>query len=238
MADTQPQQRYEIGMVGLGVMGRNLLLNMADHGFSVAGYDKDPIKVEALRKESADRDICGAENINDFIGLLRPPCAVMMLVPGGPKEAYERVRPVFEAAAAKVSGDPCVSRLGPGSAGHFVKMVHNGIEYGVMQLIAETYDLMKRSLGLDNDELQNLPLDPEIRRKVLDNEEKLRHIVCTAAELGVPVPGFMTALGYLDRCRSAWLPMNLIQAQRNYFGAHAYERIDAKGTFHTKWEKS
>ena len=172
MADTQPQQRYEIGMVGLGVMGRNLLLNMADHGFSVAGYDKDPIKVEALRKESADRDICGAENINDFIGLLRPPCAVMMLVPagapvdsvindllahvqpgdciidagnshfkdtnlharnltekgiqfmgvgvsggeegarhgpsimpGGPKEAYERVRPVFEAAAAKVSGD-------------------------------------------------------------------------------------------------------------------------------------
>jgi 6-phosphogluconate dehydrogenase len=305
MADTQPQQRYEIGMVGLGVMGRNLLLNMADNGFSVAGYDKDPIKVEALRKESADRDICGAENINDFIGLLRPPCAVMMLVPagapvdsvindllahvqpgdliidagnshfkdtnlharnltekgiqfmgvgvsggeegarhgpsimpGGPKEAYERVRPVFEAAAAKVSGDPCVSRLGPGSAGHFVKMVHNGIEYGVMQLIAETYDLMKRSLGLNNDELQNLPLDPEIRRKVLDNEEKLRHIVCTAAELGVPVPGFMTALGYLDRCRSAWLPMNLIQAQRDYFGAHTYERIDAKGTFHTKWEKS
>ena len=70
MAETQPQQRYEIGMVGLGAMGRNLLLNMADHGFSVAGYDKDPIKVEALRKESADRDICGAENINDFIGLL------------------------------------------------------------------------------------------------------------------------------------------------------------------------
>ena len=73
MTNMQPQQQYEIGMVGLGVMGRNLVLNMADHGFSVAGYDKDPGKVEALRKESADRDICGAENINDFIGLLRQP---------------------------------------------------------------------------------------------------------------------------------------------------------------------
>ena len=201
MRDTQPQQRYEIGMVGLGVMGRNLVLNMADHGFSVAGYDKDPTKVEALRKESAERNIRGAANIDDFIALLRQPRAVMMLVPagapvdsvikdllphldkgdliidagnsyfkdtdvrarnlaakgiqflgvgvsggeegarhgpsimpGGPKEAYERVRPVFEAAAAKVNGDPCVTWLGPGSAGHFVKMVHNGIEYGVMQL--------------------------------------------------------------------------------------------------------
>jgi 6-phosphogluconate dehydrogenase len=207
-------------MVGLGVMGRNLLLNMADHGFSVAGYDKDPGKVEALRKESTSENICGADNISDFIDLLRPPRAVMMLVPagapvdsviedllphldkgdliidagnsyfkdtnlrarnlagkgisflgvgvsggedgarhgpsimpGGPKEAYERVRPVFEAAAAKVKGEPCVSWLGPGSAGHFVKMVHNGIEYGVMQLIAETYDLMKRGLGLNDNEL-------------------------------------------------------------------------------------
>jgi len=84
MKNMQPQQRYEIGMVGLGVMGRNLLLNMADHGFSVAGYDKDLSKVEALRKESADRDIRGADNIHDFIGLLRPPRAVMMLVPAGP----------------------------------------------------------------------------------------------------------------------------------------------------------
>ena len=174
---------------------------MADHGFSVAGYDKDQAKVEALRQESEDRDIRGAADIKEFIALLRRPRAVMMLVPagapvdsvikdllphldkgdliidagnsyfkdtdlrartlaakgiqflgvgvsggeegarhgpsimpGGPKEAYERVRPVFEAAAAKVNGDPCVTWLGPGSAGHFVKMVHNGIEYGVMQL--------------------------------------------------------------------------------------------------------
>ncbi len=80
---TMKRQDYEIGMIGLGVMGRNLLLNMADHGFSVAGYDKDPSKVEALRQESKERDIRGAENIQEFIGLLRPPRAVIMLVPAG-----------------------------------------------------------------------------------------------------------------------------------------------------------
>ena len=213
-------QQYEIGMVGLGVMGRNLVLNIADHGFSVAGYDKDAAKVDTLRQESKERDVRGAADIKEFVGLLRRPRAVMMLVPagppvdsvindllahlqpgdliidggnsyfkdtdvrarnltakgiqflgvgvsggekgarhgpsimpGGPKEAYERVRPVFEAVAAKVNGDPCVTYLGPGSAGHFVKMVHNGIEYGVMQLLAETYDLMKRGLGMNDDEM-------------------------------------------------------------------------------------
>lgn len=77
------------------------------------------------------------------------------IMPGGPKEAYEWVRPVFEAVAAKVNGDPCVTWLGPESAGHFVKMVHNGIEYRMMQLLAETYDLMKRGLGLNDDELHD-----------------------------------------------------------------------------------
>ena len=78
-------QRDEIGMIGLGVMGRNLLLNMADHGFSVAGYDKDPGQVEALRKESAGNATSTARpNIKEFIGLLRRPRAVMMLVPAGP----------------------------------------------------------------------------------------------------------------------------------------------------------
>jgi 6-phosphogluconate dehydrogenase len=474
MTNKQPQQRYEIGMVGLGVMGRNLVLNMADHGGEVAGYDKDQNKVEALRKESAERNIRGAANILDFIALLRNPRAIMMLVPagapvdsvikdllphldkgdliidagnsyfkdtnlrardlaakgiqflgvgvsggeegarhgpsimpGGPKEAYERVRPVFEAAAAKVNGDPCVTWLGPGSAGHFVKMVHNGIEYAVMQLIAETYDLMKRGLGLNDDELHdvfsawnngelngylmeitghifskqdektgkrlideildvakqkgtgmwtsqsatelqvpiptidlavamrdlsmfakereqasaiyqrsmrrfnndrdtfltqlcralyaamivtyaqglallavasdkykyhldleavariwrggciiraalledicaafharrelpNLLLNPNLSHKVMEHEEDLRQVVCRAAESGVPAPGLMVSLGYLDAYRSDWLPANLTQAQRDYFGAHTYERIDAKGTFHTEWEK-
>jgi 6-phosphogluconate dehydrogenase len=83
MKNTQLQQWYEIGMVGLGVMGRNLVLNMADHGFSVAGYDKDSAKVEELRKQSAERNICGASDIKKFIALLRKPRAIMMLVPAG-----------------------------------------------------------------------------------------------------------------------------------------------------------
>ena len=184
---------------------------------------RTPAKVEALQKESAGNDIHAVANIQDFVGLLRRPRAVMMLVPagppvdsvigdllphlekgdliidagnsyfkdtnlrarnltahgiqflgvgvsggeegarhgpsimpGGPKEAYERVRPLLEAIAAKVNGDACVAYLGPGSAGHFVKMVHNGIEYAVMQLLAETYDLMKRGLGLSDDELRDV----------------------------------------------------------------------------------
>jgi 6-phosphogluconate dehydrogenase len=216
-------QHYEIGMVGLGVMGRNLVLNMADHGFPVAGYDKDEAKVKALRQEAGQRDARGAADTKEFLALLRRPRAIMMLVPagaavdsvikdllphlekgdliidagnsyfkdtdvrardlavkdikflgvgvsggeegarhgpsimpGGPKEAYERVRSVFEAAAAKVNGDPCVTWLGPGSSGHFVKMVHNGIEYGIMQLIAETYDLMKRGWGMNDDEVHEI----------------------------------------------------------------------------------
>src|ERR1019366_3399070 len=83
MRNTQTQQQSEIGMVGLGVMGRNLLLNMADHGFSVAGYDKDAAKAEALRQEAAEHNIGSAANILDFIALLRKPRAIMMLVPAG-----------------------------------------------------------------------------------------------------------------------------------------------------------
>jgi 6-phosphogluconate dehydrogenase len=474
MKNTQPQQRYEIGMVGLGVMGRNLVLNMADHGSAVAGYDKDQTKVASLQKESVERNICAAANVTDFIALLRKPRAIMMLVPagapvdsviedllphldkddliidagnsyfkdtdvrarnlaakgiqflgvgvsggeegarhgpsimpGGPKDAYERVRPVFEAAAAKVNGDPCVTYLGPGSAGHFVKMVHNGIEYGVMQLIAETYDIMKRGWGLNDDEvhevyalwnkgelngylveisshifskqdektgkrlideildvakqngtgmwtsqsamelqvptptidlavamrdlsvlakereqastiyqqsirrftgdrdtfltqlgralfagmiityaqgmallaaasdkynyhlnleavariwrggciiraalledisaafcarrdLPNLLLNPNLSRKLMEHQEDLRRVVSQASESGVPIPGLMVSLGYLDAYRSVWLPANLVQAQRDYFGSHTYERIDARGIFHTEWEK-
>ena len=204
-------------------MGRNLLLNMADHGFSVAGYDNDPDKVEALRKEAEKRDIHCTGNLQDFISSLRLPRAIILLVPagapvdsvinemlaylqkedliidsgnsyfkdtnlrtirlkekgilfmgmgisggeegarhgasimpGGLKEAYERVKPVLEAVAARVNGEPCVTYLGPLSAGHFVKMVHNGIEYGLMQLISETYALMKLVLGFSDDELQNI----------------------------------------------------------------------------------
>jgi len=467
------KQNYDIGMVGLGVMGRNLLLNMADHGFSVAGYDKDLNRVGALRTEAEGQEVWGAESLAEFIDLLRRPRSVMMLVPagapvdsvirdllphldqgdlivdggnshfsdtdlrqktmadkglhylgvgisggeagarhgpsmmpGGPYEAYERVRPIFEAVAAHVNGDSCVTYLGPGSAGHYVKMVHNGIEYGLMQLIAETYDLMKRGLNLTDDELHdiysqwnqtelqsylleitadifsqldkqtdkrlidvildeakqkgtgmwtsqnamelkqptptidlavamrdlsmvkaqretaaqlfegpphhfvgdrelfvsrlrqvlyagmvitfaqgmallqrasaayeyhlpladvariwrggciiraallddirsayleqpdlpNLLFAPKMAQAVMDRQEDLRTMVHYATDLGLPTPGLMASLAYLDAFRSAWLPANLIQAQRDYFGAHTYERVDERGVFHTQWD--
>jgi 6-phosphogluconate dehydrogenase len=465
---------YEIGMVGLGVMGQNLVMNMADHGFTVAGYDRDVAKVDSLSALSPASQVLGTKSVTEFVSSLHRPRKVMLLVPagppvdavietlrpflekgdliidagnsyykdtdiraetlqqsgisffgmgvsggeegarlgpslmpGGPKEDYERLRPLFEAIAAKVDTSPCVAYLGPNSAGHFVKMVHNGIEYGLLQVIAETYDLMKRGLGFDVDQLrdtflswnigelegyllgitgkifgtvdpktgkrlidviqdvakqngtgmwtsqcamelrvptptitlavgmrnmsiieeqrkaasillhrpihrfggdtpllleqlraalytatiityaegmavlaaaseklayhfnletiasiwregciirstfleeirraytenanlQNLLLDPKIGKIILANEEALRSIVCASARVGIPAPGFMTALSYLDAYRSASLPANLIQAQRDYFGAHTYERIDAKGTFHTNWEQ-
>src|SRR5664280_238928 len=223
MTDTDKRKQYEIGMVGLGVMGRSLLLNMADHGFSVAGDDKDLQKVEALRKEAEKRDIHCTTNLQEFISGLGLPRAIILLVPagapvdsvinelsphlqkddliidsgnsyfkdtdlrtirlkekgilfmgmgisggeegarhgasimpGGLKKSYERVKPILEAVAARVNGEPCVTYLGPLSAGHFVKMVHNGIEYGLMQLISETYALMKLLLGFRDDELKTI----------------------------------------------------------------------------------
>jgi 6-phosphogluconate dehydrogenase len=86
-------------------------------------------------------------------------------------------------------------------------------------------------------DLPNLLLDPNLARKVMEHQECLRQVVCRAAESGLPAPALMVSLGYLDAYRSIWLPANLIQAQRDYFGAHTYERIDAKGSFHTEWEK-
>ncbi|MEJ2261819.1 MAG: NADP-dependent phosphogluconate dehydrogenase [Anaerolineales bacterium] len=465
--------KFDIGMVGLGVMGRNFVLNMADHGFSVVGFDKDEDKVKALQEEAEDRDVSGVKDIQEFVAALRPPRAAMMLVPagapvdsvisdllphmeagdliidggnshftdtnrrakdltdkgihflgvgisggesgarhgpsmmpGGPERAYERVRPIFEAAAAKVNGDPCVTHLGPGSAGHYVKMVHNGIEYGIMQLISETYDLMKRGLGLKNEDihaafdswnraelnsylveitakifkvkdektgndlidmildqakqkgtgmwtsqdamdlqapvpnidiavamrhmsaikderraasrklseqrqkikadpvqflkhlraalyaamiltyaqglaqlkvasheylydldleavariwrggciirsalleefrksfksqpdLANLLLDAHLGQAVMGRREDLQAVVSAAAESRIPAPGMMLALAYLEAFSSEWLPANLIQAQRDFFGSHTYERIDQDGIFHTQWE--
>ncbi|HYW80622.1 MAG TPA: NADP-dependent phosphogluconate dehydrogenase, partial [Thermoguttaceae bacterium] len=87
-------------------------------------------------------------------------------------------------------------------------------------------------------DLPNLLLDGELATTVMANQEALRRVVCAAAELGVPALGLMTVLGYFDGYRSAWLPANVIQAQRDYFGAHTYERVDSKGTFHTQWEES
>jgi 6-phosphogluconate dehydrogenase len=210
---------YVFGMIGLGTMGRNLLLNMADHGFKVTGYDKDKAKVDAL----ATANVKGFTSVTEFVDSLRKPRAIMMLVPagkivddviqelvpllgkgdliidggnshftdtnrrveylkekqlhffgmgisggeegarkgpsmmpGGDPEAYKVVQDVFEAVAAKVNGEPCVTYIGPGASGHFVKMVHNGIEYGIMQLIAETYEILKKGLDLSDDKIHSL----------------------------------------------------------------------------------
>ncbi len=240
---------YALGMVGLGVMGRNLLLNMSDHGHSVIGYDLDASKARALAEESGSAMVAVARSMADMIGRLRRPRVVMMLVPagapvdsvigevtplleagdilidggnshfldttrrsdqlrgakvrylgigvsggergarhgpslmpGGPADAYDVVQRLLEDVAARVGTDPCVAYLGPGAAGHYVKMVHNGIEYGVMQLIAETYDLMKRSLGLSNDAIR------DAFRAWNDTELGSYLIEITAAILDTPDP--------------------------------------------------
>jgi 6-phosphogluconate dehydrogenase len=468
-------QGCDIGLIGLGVMGRNFVLNMADHGFSVAVYNRTTEKTkDFMDNEVGDRPIKAGFELKEFVGLLKKPRAVIMLVaagdpvdavirellplmesgdliidggnshftdtnrrvkflsgknmhffgmgisggeagarygpslmPGGSREMYDRVGPILEAAAAHVNGDPCCTYLGPGSAGHYVKMVHNGIEYGIMELIVETYDLMKRGLGLapqdlapiydawnkaelnsylveitakiftkkddrtgnflvdmildkakqkgtgmwtswDAMDLQsgtptidvavvmrdisgamaergaaskflggpvpnfsgdketfigqlrnalyasmiatyaqgmalllkasktynynldleavariwrggciiraalledirnaykakadlvNLLMDPHLGEEFLKRQTDLRNVVRVAATLGLPAPGFMVTLGYFDAYRSAFLPANLIQAQRDFFGSHQYERLDAEGSFHTEWEK-
>jgi 6-phosphogluconate dehydrogenase len=215
--------KYAFGMIGLGVMGRSLLLNMADHGFAVAGHDKDATKVSSLNDEAGDRAAKGFGDVKEFIQSLTTPRAIMMLVPagkivdavieeltpllekgdilidggnshftdtnrrveeleaiglhffgmgvsggeegarrgpsmmpGGDKQAYNVMKPIFEAIAAKVDGAPCVTYIGPGASGHFVKMVHNGIEYGIMQVIAETYEILRKGLKLDNDAIQKI----------------------------------------------------------------------------------
>ena len=215
-----PKQGCEIGVVGLGTMGRNLVLNFADRGFSVAIYNRTAEKTrEFMAREVGSHDIRPGYELKEFAGLLRKPRAMITMIsagepvdalirellpvlepgdllidggnshftdtnrrskflsakgilfmglgvsggeagarfgpslmPGGPREAYDRVGPILEAAAARVNGEPCVAYLGPGSAGHYVKMVHNGIEYGLMELLAESYDLMKRGLGLGPEE--------------------------------------------------------------------------------------
>lgn len=328
------------------------------------------------------------------------------IMPGGQKEAYDLVAPILQAISAKVNGDPCCTYIGPDGAGHFVKMVHNGIEYGDMQLIGESYFLLKNILGLSNDELhqvfsdwnqgeldsylieitrdiftkideetgkplvdmildkagqkgtgkwtsqnaldlgvplpiitesvfarfisamkdervqaskiltgptsgafsgnrkefieqvrqalyfskicsyaqgfaqmrvaseeygwdlkfgeiamiwrggciiraqflqkikdaydrdsqlKNLLLDPYFKDIADRYQDSLRNVIATAVMNGIPVPGFSAALSYYDSYRMKNLPANLLQAQRDYFGAHTYERVDKEGIFHTKW---
>lgn len=216
-------EKYKLGMIGLGTMGRNLLLNMADHGFPVAGYDKDNTKLDLLESEGKGKPVKGFHGINSFVDSLDSPKAIMMLVPagkavdavisdlqplltkgdiiidggnshftdttlrvkklseqglhffgmgvsggeegarngpsmmpGGDKVAFQYVQPILEAIAAKADGAPCVVYIGPGASGHFVKMVHNGIEYAIMQLISDTYEILRRGLQFSNSEIQKV----------------------------------------------------------------------------------
>ncbi|MEO6683658.1 MAG: NADP-dependent phosphogluconate dehydrogenase [Ginsengibacter sp.] len=212
---------YDFGMIGLGVMGSNLLLNMADNGFSVIGYDKDITKTELLKKSaSKDTIVEGVNSLEEMVARLKTPRKLMMLVPagnavesvlnelkpllskgdividgcnshytdtlrrlndlknegfhfmgigisggeegarrgpsimpGGDMEAYSKVAPILESISAKVQGEPCVAYLGKGAAGHYVKMVHNGIEYAIMQLLSECYDIMHHGLEMSNEEM-------------------------------------------------------------------------------------
>jgi 6-phosphogluconate dehydrogenase len=466
---------FKFGMIGLGVMGRNLLLNMADHGFAVVGFDLDSQKTALLESSaSPGTTVKGFNTLAEMVQALEKPRKMMMLVPagkpvddviqsllpllekgdividggnshytdtlrrvtymeekgfhfmgcgisggeqgartgpsimpGGDPEAYKDVQPILEAVAAKVNGEPCVAHLGKGAAGHYVKMVHNGIEYAIMQLISETYDLLHRGLGLDNDELHkiyknwndgelqsflveitrdiflkkddktgnrlvdmildkagakgtgkwtsqdamdlgvpipvidiavcmreisaykdertqaaalyktpssdipvpkevfiqqvqdalyfaviisyaqglaqlhvaskelamdipmpqvvkvwrggciirssllevfftafqknpalpNLLLEKDVAQLLHGKKQNLRNVIIHAIHMGYPVAGLMAALSYFDAYRSERMPTNLIQAQRDYFGAHTYQRIDEPGTFHTEWNK-
>jgi len=210
----------DIGMVGLGVMGRNIVLNLEEKGFSASAWDAWPEPVARFRKETEGKKVSCFEDLAQFVQSLRKPRRIVMLVkagdvvdktierllpllepgdmlvdagneyfknterraleleskkiryfgmgvsggeygarhgpsmmPGGDREAWEELKPILTKIAAQHADGPCVAYMGPGGAGHYVKMVHNGIEYGDMQLIAEAYDALKTLGGLDDDEL-------------------------------------------------------------------------------------
>src|SRR6201999_4498236 len=161
---SKTSDKYDFGMIGLGTMGRNLLLNMGDHGVKGAGFDKGDILIDGGNSHFTDTnrrvDELEAKGFHFFgmgisggeEGARNGPS----MMPGGDKDAYNVMKPILESIEAKVDDAPCVTYIGPGASGHFVKMVHNGIEYGIMQLIAEAYQLMKTGLGMSNDEMRDV----------------------------------------------------------------------------------
>ena len=468
---------YKMGVVGLGVMGSNLALNMERNGFPVAGYDLDAKKVRGLVEGPAKgRKLVGVESPADLMAALEKPRRILIMVPagapvdsaidhlkphlekgdilmdggnshfldtdrrslaleaegfrfvgmgvsggeegalrgpaimpGGQGDAWEAVAPILRAIAARAAdGAPCVAYMGPRGAGHYVKMVHNAIEYGDMQLIAEAYDILSRGAGIPADELHgifaewnqrelksylieitatilarkdeftgrplvemivdeaqqkgtgkwasqnafdvgapiptinaavesrilsslkaerviasrtlrgpsphyggdrkkleravekalyagkitsyaqglalmriasseygyglepgtiagiwragciiraellgkitqafvrtpaltNLLLDEEFRAAIEERQEDWRMVVQTAVGLGLPVPALSSSLSYFDAYRGERLPANLTQAQRDYFGAHTYRRVDREGVFHSHWTET
>jgi 6-phosphogluconate dehydrogenase len=437
----------DIGLIGLAVMGQNLVLNMNDHGYRVAVFNRTVSKVDDfIAHEAAGTQVVGAHSIAEFVQTLKKPRRAMLMVkagdtvdqviqeltphlekgdilidggnslysdttrrtkalaeqgilfvgtgvsggeegarhgpsimPGGNPAAWPHVKEIFQAIAAKVDdGTPCCDWVGEDGAGHYVKMVHNGIEYGDIQLICEAYQLLKDGPGLNagelhtvfaewnkgeldsyliditaqifakvdedgtplvekildaagqkgtgkwtaisaldtgtpvtligeavfarclsamkdervsaskilsgprrepvtdraafiedvrralycskmisyaqgymllreaakaeeaydkNPRLTNLLLDDFFSKTLNGYQDSWRRGIVRAIECGVPTPAFSTALSFYDGYRTARLPANLLQAQRDFFGAHTYERIDKpRGQFfHTNW---
>jgi 6-phosphogluconate dehydrogenase len=215
--------KQQFGVIGIGVMGRNLALNVESRGLSVSVYDRSRITTEELLLEVKEKNIVGTYSVEEFANSLELPRKILIMIaagkavdksieelipyiskgdilidggnsyfmdtirrseklqalgfnfigagvsggeegalkgpaimPGGQIDAYKMVEPIFKAIAAKVDGEPCCNYIGANGAGHYVKMVHNGIEYADMQLICEAYALLKRVLGLSNEQLHDV----------------------------------------------------------------------------------
>src|SRR6478736_3689459 len=168
----------DIAVIGLAVMGQNLILNMNDHGYTVVAFNRTVSKVdEFLAKEAKGTKVIGAHSLfEDTIrrtknveskGLLYIGTGVSggeegarrgpSIMPGGSVAAWPHVKEIFQKIAAKVEdGTPCCDWVGENGAGHYVKMIHNGIEYGDMQLICEAYNLMKTGLGMNADQMHEV----------------------------------------------------------------------------------
>jgi 6-phosphogluconate dehydrogenase len=468
--------KSDFGLIGLAVMGQNLVLNVESRGFQVSVYNRTTSVTEKFVADNPGRKLVACESLEDFVASLAKPRKIQIMVkagapvdaviaqlspllergdiiidggnslytdterrdaelaakglrfigagvsggeegalkgpsimPGGPASTWEVMKPIFESIAAKVDGEPCVTHIGPGGAGHYVKMIHNGIEYGDMQLICEAYNIFqaagfsaaemaaifekwnqgdlesyliqitskifaqtdpktgkpivdvivdkagqkgtgqwtllnavdnavvistinaavearilssqrrqrlaastqlqgpdsgaampraeretlvakvhdalyaskiisyaqgldliktmgeKKGWGLDlgriaaiwrggciirarflnriteayrrDPQLANLMLDSFFKDILSRTQQNWRDVVALAVRHGIPVPAFSASLGYYDSYRSARLPANLLQAQRDFFGAHTYERLDAPEgeMFHTDW---
>ncbi len=280
-----------IGVIGLAVMGRNLVLNLADNGFRVAVYNRTWGRTEDfLAGDASGREITGARTLEKFVASLEAPRVILLMVkagkpvdavidqllpllspgdiivdggnshypdterryhalkqqglrflgmgisggeegarhgpslmPGGDPEAWPLVREMFQAIAAKADGEPCCQWVGEGGAGHYVKMVHNGIEYGDMQLIAEAWQLMRAALDVDNDFLADVfarwnegVLDSYLieitshilRVKDADGSWRVDHILDSAGQKGT---GKWTAIDALEQ----GIPLTLIDAAVN-----------------------
>src|SRR5882724_4489376 len=280
----------QFGVIGLGVMGENLALNIEDHGFSVAVWNLETEWVDRFLQKNSGRKLQGTKTLQEFVqSLARPRRMLIMikagdpvdmtlaklapllepgdividggnswfkdtqrreaelkkknlnffgmgvsggeegarfvpsLMPGGARDAYDRVAPVLQSIAAKTDSGPCVTYVGPDGAGHFVKMVHNGIEYGDMQLIAEAYDILRQALNLSAPELADIfaewnrgplasflieitaqiytAIDPETKKSLVDlvldkagQKGTGKWTAETALSLGIAIPTMQAAL--------------------------------------------